>query len=473
MKPHNALLCLTACAALLAGCIPLQRPEHAQQSPITEIETRGTGPDIVYVGAPIAPVQGGTPLHSTSHKGMPVKVLSVRDGTPKERLAAYLYDDLGQTGGVLRRFVKPPTVRIGAGASAEDIDATVRAVQIINSALPNDWQLSVSSVPERTGVHQAKSGEILVVFAAFNDWPRAWRSGCEDAIGCARAVPSTRQRGGVDRGEVFIDRRWQGDPAVVATVAHEILHAMGRPHADYAVFPESAMVPRADPHRNTWLLETIDRDILFAMHGMADAGDTGEALYKKLGAWQSESLHGFGETRFRDDRSGLLAALGRPQMRSMSFGVATRNGDVTPWAMGPAALFPLEVNPVLAGIARWNGRLLGVTTDASVAGDARLAVDLHTLDGEMLFDGLEAWRGSPRGGLAAVAAALPGPVGSGVRWGDGDLHYLIKVRGNSFIQLDSSPDDGVLTGAFFGQGHEAMGGTLRRDDLTAAFGGIR
>ena len=78
-----------------------------------------------------------------------------------------------------------------------------------------------------------------------------------------------------------------------------------------------------------------------------------------------------------------------------------------------------------------------------------------------LIGGLEAWPG------------VPGSVGSGVRWGDGDLHYFIKVRGSTFIQLDSSPDDGVLTGAFFGLAHKAMGGTLRRDDLTAAFGGIR
>lgn len=34
-------------------------------------------------------------------------------------------------------------------------------------------------------------------------------------------------------------------------------------------------------------------------------------------------------------------------------------------------------------------------------------------------------------------------------------------------------DDGFLTGAFFGHAHEGMGGTLERDDLTAALGGRR
>ena len=56
-------------------------------------------------------------------------------------------------------------------------------------------------------------------------------------------------------------------------------------------------------------------------------------------------------------------------------------------------------------------------------------------------------------------------------WGDGDLGYSIDVHGNTFRQTGG--DDGILTGAFFGESHEGMGGTLEREDLTAAFGGTR
>ena len=56
-------------------------------------------------------------------------------------------------------------------------------------------------------------------------------------------------------------------------------------------------------------------------------------------------------------------------------------------------------------------------------------------------------------------------------WGDGDLAYMIEVRGNTFVQTGG--DAGIVTGAFFGTGHEGMGGSLERSDLTAAFGGKR
>ena len=62
----------------------------------------------------------------------------------------------------------------------------------------------------------------------------------------------------------------------------------------------------------------------------------------------------------------------------------------------------------------------------------------------------------------------------GVPWGwrpSGDLRYSIVVNGHTFKQTGG--DDGILTGAFFGESHEGMGGVLEREDLTAAFGGKR
>ena len=56
-------------------------------------------------------------------------------------------------------------------------------------------------------------------------------------------------------------------------------------------------------------------------------------------------------------------------------------------------------------------------------------------------------------------------------WDDGDLSYVIAVRGNTF--RETGGDEGRLTGVFVGAAHEGAAGTLERDDLTAAFGAAR
>ena len=73
-------------------------------------------------------------------------------------------------------------------------------------------------------------------------------------------------------------------------------------------------------------------------------------------------------------------------------------------------------------------------------------------------------------GMHYVVDSPDGPE-SGDMWLDGDLAYTVSVRGNTFIQTGG--DTGIVTGAFFGAAHEAMGGTLKRPDLIAAFGGNR
>ena len=133
-----------------------------------------------------------------------------------------------------------------------------------------------------------------------------------------------------------------------------------------------------------------------------------------------------------------------------------------PWAFGSAPWTDLSDNPILYGTAAWSGRLRGFTPALeSVGGAAELAVDLETLDGQLSFTGLEVWE----------ANTTPGPVGTGTAWGDGDLHYLLNVRGNSLVQTGGDP--GKVTGAFFGARHEAVSGVLNRTDLTADFGGAR
>ncbi len=95
-----------------------------------------------------------------------------------------------------------------------------------------------------------------------------------------------------------------------------------------------------------------------------------------------------------------------------------------------------------------------------------------------------------------------GPVGTlrfddfrfedGESWGDGDLRCSIEIGANQFRRARSSfvrhgpadpneaphyrasgEDFGVVTGVFFGNAHEGMGGVVKRHDLSAAFGGKR
>ena len=100
----------------------------------------------------------------------------------------------------------------------------------------------------------------------------------------------------------------------------------------------------------------------------------------------------------------------------------------------------------------WTGALLGITPSAeTVVGDSRLAVDLADHDGRLDFTNLQ--------------------FDGGGTWGDGDLGYTVEVRGDTFVQTGG--DAGQVTGAFFGSGHDGMGGVLERDDLSAAFGGKR
>ena len=248
--------------------------------------------------------------------------------------------------------------------------------------------------------------------------------------------------------ETDMVRRVYDEEDIFSIMVHELIHLLGfLGHNDSGRFPDSIM-------RDNYLLITkqlpaIDREALLAAYSRLDPGTSPEELSaQNLGTWTDTSFHIQGVLEFPDGQA--------------SFGVASRNGLVQPWASGPTPWTNLEDNPVLLGTATWNGALLGMTRAMeTVAGGARLAVELVTLGGQLDFTNLEQW---------GVNAA-PGSMGTGMMWGDGDLGYAIEVRGNTFVQTGG--DEGEVTGAFFGAVHEAMGGVVERTDLSAGFGGTR
>ena len=146
----------------------------------------------------------------------------------------------------------------------------------------------------------------------------------------------------------------------------------------------------------------------------------------------------------------------------VTFGVRLGNGSSEPWVSGPVPSTELENNQDLSRSASWSGHLLGLTSATEIVrGNAALTIQLETLDGELGFTMLESW---PSGEMSEA-------VGTGTPWGDGDLHYLVSVQGNTFV--GAGGDAGMVTGSFFGDSHEAMGGVVEHHDLTAVFGGKR
>ncbi len=230
-------------------------------------------------------------------------------------------------------------------------------------------------------------------------------------------------------------------------LAHELVHALGvnshvSPNFDTIMdssvgdgYATGQGVPQP-----LSLLYPVDREALQALYGHLSNGDDPTSL----GSWESMSTHIAGNGPYAN------------------FGVALRNGYAKPWANGYLPETSLADNPVLSGSAAWTGTLLGLTPQAAaVTGDARISINLGTMDGRADFTALEAF----------PANRTPGAAGTGVQWLDGDLGYDINVRGNTFKQTGG--DDGTLTGIFTGRQHEGAAGTLERSDLTAAFGATR
>ena len=387
------------------------------------------------------------------HGAASVRHGRLADGVGAAHLTAYLRHDLTegapQAFGMLLRFATAPVVRYVAGTSAGHVDEIVRAVRHLNAHLPRDFQLAVDPTPvsaagseASTDIRDLAHGQILIQYARSEDWdtdtyiPAGVR-------GAAHRLPSLAVPGRIEAARVWIDHT-RIDPAfTINTLIHEMVHAFGRLHSDPARFPDSTM------SQGTYLapaegypVRGLDGEALLAVHSVLEAGDDPALIATKLGPWESGSLH------VRGDLGGL------------SFGARLRNGHVMPWAAGPRPGGALADNAQLSGSASWSGRLLGLTpAGAAVAGASAMTIDLGTLAGDLDFTGLESWTGGP------------GAAGSGALWGDGDLAYTVAVDGNVFARAGG--DEGTLTGAFFGAGHQGMGGTLVRDDLSAGFAGTR
>ncbi len=445
--------------------VPLQTPRHARQAPIVDLDGE------LHVGADVAPPAGHLPLVAR-HGDAGVFHGTIRDGVGAGRVIAYLAADAASfvfpdegddtedqpfpDGFVFRFGPAPPTVRVAAGTPPELLDETVRVVQAVNAAMPRAWRLRFSDEPSPAGALEPPDGEILISFAAEEDWPSRVALPGDEVIGVAEprydfvptGNPEVPYRIEIVAGTIWVDPSHTGGLERLGVIAHELIHLLGRGHVDAERFPETLMVPGGSEELSAHILHALDREALLAVYSLLDSGTTPDRVAEELGPWSDASVH---------VRGALVTGGGE-----VGFGAALRNGLSRPWAVGATPDLNLEDNAELSGSIRWSGRLVGLTPDAeTVAGAADLTVDLATLSGTLGFSELEHWS----------ANAAPGATGSGSAWRDGGLSYPIEVRGNTFIQTGG--DAGEVTGAFFGPAHEGMGGVLVREDLSAAYGGER
>ena len=367
----------------------------------------------------------------------------LNDGAGRQTVATYL----AQASGDVARRGSTPTVRIVGPASTTDMAKTIRAVQMINAALPETAKISVgASLPgfslrgnvRQDGRYYASGTErantIHIEFVPAHDYRRGPGSA---------AVAYT-----LGRGASYIQfnmgaNSYPRDNESTILLAHELMHAI----ADFTHVSSSfatILEGTGDIHNSMQngqrqplsLLYPVDREALQAFFRSSDPTN--------LGAWSASAT--------RIDGNGPNA----------NYGVALRNGYAEPWAYGPLPNTDLRNSRELSGHATWTGSLVGLTPQAAaVLGDATIAVNLTTMNGQADFTNLETW----------AANTDPGNAGTGTQWLDGDLGYTIAVTGNSF--RETSGDAGRLTGVFTGSAHEGAAGTLDRTDLTAAFGAER
>ena len=436
--------------------LPSQRASDAHRPPIHR------SANLLYVGADVLPLIGSIPILGYWDE-VAVRYGSL-DDVETNTLSSYL-SDMAKQHSVLPH--QALTLRFAEGTSEPHINQTIHAVRLINTALPRESRIQVSTDPVTPlSTERAPDGEIHIDFAPKSQWQIQNPAASAFAIRYFDPTSEYEQRpfgfqklrSGRYSGRVISSLYDSDHPAneifAIHVIVHELLHVLGLSHIEDNLLSDVGSImnvgrshigatdqPRA-------VLFPVDRAGLVMLYGPRFRDEM------SLGPWLDTIRHVRGD------------------LPEVAFGVASQNGLWAPWSYGWYPATSLADSTMLSGSVTWRGGLLGFdTTDAAVAGDAAITVDMMALTGRADFTDLTVWtdKGLPETD-DAIGVQLPG-LPSRSTWGEGDLSYDLEVRGNTFTETGG--DDGVLTGAFFGELHEGMGGILERDDLTAAFGGSR
>ena len=158
----------------------VQRPRHAMLSPIVDLE--GT----LHVGADVAPPAGELAAGG-DYNGVAVSSGLVQDGAGAARVLEYLKEHVSpgkdKINPGLEGYAAAPVVRLAEGTDEEFTEYVVRAIQLVNAALPRDRriELSTNPAPPLADMRDVPDGQIFVDFAPWADWTSADKPAVGDA----------------------------------------------------------------------------------------------------------------------------------------------------------------------------------------------------------------------------------------------------------------------------------------------------
>ena len=416
--------------------------------------TAGNDVREIYIGGDLEPRENLR--HVSTENGIRYYIGASRDGAGVDRLENYR-DDLktrdgadppGLSGHGFKPFRTQPQLYFDPDLLAPEYSGIAAAlsdgIRILNDALPPEFQIVVKA--DRRAVI-AYPGEIMVSL----ETAAAVRSACgATAVACAQY----RTSGDYTGSAILLlpdDFGRSGYTYPRSVIVHELLHALGiQGHMDSIEFPDSIMGAAGEYIPNLGhILGKIDREVLQIMY-MSQRTD----LYNDWGEWSDTSFH----------------FLGRSDDGALNFGVALFNGLPQPWVRGTKPDKDLHDNRRLFGTATWKGSLLGFSGPSPISGDAELEVRLASLadpnnEQDLRFRDIYFVNRFENTDLSD----------SSDRWFDTrDIDYRVNVTGNGFRNVRGEGyENGHVSGAFLGAEHEHMGGTVKRTDMVAAFGGSR
>ena len=445
-EPTTAPLDYSNTAAARYSYTPYETRSHAFLYSLSEDETQ------VFIGGDLEPRENLR--HVATQNGVRYFLGASRDGVGVGRLKNYEHDlitsndtvlSLLSTDGFYPFRVAP---KLYANESfLEDQNAGILAtlrdsILLLNDALPPEFQIQYMGAREDDGeTIYAYPGEIVAVL----DFPAGVVDNCgATAVACATSTISgdntslafLRIPDDFDVSEYMYPR---------SVIVHELLHALGiSGHVDSVEFPDSIMGTAGGYIPNLGhIIGRIDREVLQIMY-MNQRTD----LYNDWGEWSDTSHHIMGASE--DD--------------ALRFGVSLFNGLPQPWVSGAAPDEDLVDNDSLSGTATWNGVLLGYSGPSPIAGDAELEVGLSTLATPDSEQDLR---------FRDIYFVNRFESDSEDRWFDTrNIDYKVTVYGSQFLNVSGDDyEQGHVVGSFLGSEHEHMGGTVKRTDMVAAFGG--
>ena len=465
------ILAAIACALLLPACgggeqasqtaqldysnTAHPRHSYAPYQTRSHVFTWNGGPEVreAYIGGDLEPREALR--HFRTENGIRYFMGASRDGVGVERLKNYEHDLItqdetdryGLTGHGFMPFIIAPYMYLDRELlkpeNAGILRALIDSVLILNDALPPEFQIKiVGAIPNPT---VALAGSIVVnlesasvigsicspgaVACARNDFNRIWDYTRSSIV----HVPDD-----LDTSGLMYPR---------SVILHELLHALGIwGHVDSVEFPDSIMGAAGEYIPNPGhVIGKIDREVLQIMYMSQKTG-----IYNDWGEWSDTSFH----------------LVGRTEDGALNFGVALFNGLPQPWVRGATPDTVLADNRRLYGTATWKGSLLGFSGPSPLAGHAELHVRLSSLgdpdnEQDLRFRDIYYVNRFESSGRD--------------RWfRTRDIDYKVTVEGNWFQNVrGAGREQGLVTGAFMGRQHEHMGGTVKRTDMVAAFGGSR